>query len=278
MTAGTGMPKRPDGRAGAPERPAAGTSASERPAEDAGTPGRIRPLVKICGIREESTIAAMSGLPVDYVGFVFASSRRQVTPERAAQLREAAARTPMAGGAAPRTVGVFVNPTMEELAATLAAVALDVVQLHGDETPAFCREVGRTFGVEVWRALSADDEPAAAAPGGDVPPPPQAAAPEGPSGPARLEAYHGAVAAVLLDTAGGGTGRTFRWELLPSYLDEARRLGLKLFVAGGLSPDNVGGLLARYAPDGVDVSSGVETGGAKDVAKIAAFAERVKQG
>ncbi|MBB6735745.1 phosphoribosylanthranilate isomerase [Cohnella sp. CBP 2801] len=223
-----------------------------------------RPLVKICGIREEATVADMNGLPVHYVGFVFAKSRRQVTAEQAARLREAVGRSAMAGGAAPLTVGVFVNPTMEELADAVAAAKLDVVQLHGDETPDFCREVGSRFGVEVWRALSVDEEEAEES--GTV------------RGPGRLEAYKGAVSAVLLDTAGGGTGRTFRWERIPSYLERAHRLGFKLFVAGGLNPENVDELLSRYEPDGVDISSGVETDGVKDIGKIAAFAERVKRG
>jgi phosphoribosylanthranilate isomerase len=226
-----------------------------------------RPLVKICGIREERTLEGMNGLPVDYVGFVFAKSKRQVTPSRAAALLETASRTPMAGGRPPRAVGVFVDPTMEELADTLRTVRLDVVQLHGRETPAFCREAAARFGVEIWRALPAEGSEADEA----------SPSAEEEAGAARLQAYRGAVSAVLIDTAGGGTGKTFRWDLIPAYQEEARKLGLKLFVAGGLSPDNVGELLARYAPDGVDISSGVETEGVKDNAKIAAFAERVKQ-
>jgi phosphoribosylanthranilate isomerase len=217
-----------------------------------------RPLVKICGLREEATVLGMAGRPVDYVGFVFAPSKRRVTPEQAARLQAAALRTPMRSGRPPRTVGVFVDPAPEELERTLAEVRLDVVQLHGRETPEMCREYARRFGVEVWRALAAEAED-----GG------------GWTGPDRLAEYQGAVSTVLIDTAGGGTGRTFRWELIPAYMDAARRNGLRLFVAGGLSPDNVGDLLASYTPDGLDVSSGVETDGVKDNAKIAAFAERV---
>lgn len=240
-------------------------------------------LVKICGIKEENTLLGMDGLPVDYVGFVFAKSKRQVSPEQAAALLEAASRTAMAGTRPPMAVGVFVNPTIDELATVLRAVKLDVVQLHGDESPEFCREAGRRFGVEVWRALPAEaeeDEPSlpggAGMTGADV----TGAGASGQSeatGPARLRAYAGAVSAVLIDTAGGGTGKTFRWDVIPSYQEQAAKLGLKLFVAGGLSPDNVEDLLSQYAPDGVDISSGVETDGVKDNAKIAAFAERVKR-
>ncbi|MBB6674131.1 phosphoribosylanthranilate isomerase [Cohnella nanjingensis] len=222
------------------------------------------PLVKICGIQEEATLQGMNGLPVDYIGFVFAKSRRQVSPERAAQLLAFARRTNMAGGMPPRTVGVFVNPTLETLADTLSRVPLDVIQLHGEETPAFAREVGERFGAEVWRALPVQ-EPDEASASGDA------------GGPARLADYRGAASAVLLDTAGGGTGRAFRWDRIPVYRKAAEALGLKLFVAGGLHPGNVRELIDDYAPHGVDISSGVETDGAKDNAKIAAFTERVKR-
>ena len=218
--------------------------------------------VKICGIQEEATLQGMHGLPVDYIGFMFAErSRRRVTPEHAGKLREYVREMRMEGGRPLRTVGVFVNPTLELLAETLAAVPLDVVQLHGEETPAFAREVGEKFGVEVWRALPAteasDDDTSA--------------------GPARLAAYAGAVSTILLDTAGGGTGKTFRWDVIPAYQEEAAKHGLRLFIAGGLNPDNVGELIAGYRPNGVDLSSGVETNGVKDIGKIATFAERVKR-
>ncbi|MFB9275268.1 phosphoribosylanthranilate isomerase [Cohnella cellulosilytica] len=215
------------------------------------------PLVKICGIKEETTLRGMAGLRVDYIGFVFAKSRRQVTPERAAQLREASRSVAMAGGQPPLTVGVFVNPTLEQLEQTLAVVPLDAVQLHGDETPEFAREVRERLNVDVWRALPVQDEDDPSA------------------GAAHLETYAGAVSTVLLDTAGGGTGRTFRWDVIPAYRRAAASSGLRLFVAGGLSPDNADELVAAYRPDGVDISSGVETDGAKDNGKIAAFVERV---
>jgi phosphoribosylanthranilate isomerase len=216
--------------------------------------------VKICGIREESTIREMAGLPVDYIGFVFAPSKRQVSPDQAALLCAAASATGMKDGKPPLTVGVFVNPDLQELEEVLAQVPLDVVQLHGGESPAFCREVGERFGVQVWRALAVEEEGVSGT---------------GTTGSERLAAYVGAVSAVLLDTAGGGTGRPFRWDLIPSYREAARKHGLQLFAAGGLTPENVGELLAGYAPDGVDISSGVETGGVKDITKITAFAERV---
>ncbi|RKP57046.1 phosphoribosylanthranilate isomerase [Cohnella endophytica] len=217
--------------------------------------------VKICGIKEEATLRGMNGLPVDYIGFVFAKSRRQLTPEQAGKLHEVASQVPMAGGKPPLTVGVFVNPTMEQLEETLASVPLNVVQLHGEETPAFSREIGERFNVEVWRALPITEQADADS--------------RGAGGAERLAEYKGAVSTILLDTAGGGTGKTFRWDVIPAYQAAAQAHGLRLFVAGGLTPDNADDLIRSYRPDGVDISSGVETDGTKDNDKIAAFAERV---
>ena len=218
--------------------------------------------VKICGIRNVETIRELARLPVDYAGLVFAPSKRQVTPEKAAQLAAAFAEarpvTPT------RLVGVFVNPTLRELEETLSIEPLDVVQLHGSETPEFCRLVRDEFGVGVFKALAVPEHADDAGASIDMP-----------------DEYAGIADAILLDTydpqASGGTGRTFRWPVIPAYREWAERSGVRLFVAGGLTPDNVGELIAEYRPHGVDVSSGVETNGIKDIAKITAFVERVKQ-
>jgi phosphoribosylanthranilate isomerase len=217
--------------------------------------------VKICGIKEEATLLGMSGLPVDFIGFVFAKSRRQVTPEQAGKLHAVSQTLPMAFGKSPQTAGVFVNPTMEQLAKVLSEVPLDVVQLHGEESPGFCKEVHDRFMVEIWKALPAIEETDSI---------------ETKSGVERLEAYAGAASTILLDTAGGGTGKAFRWDVIPSYQEAASKLGLRLFVAGGLTPDNADELMRFYQPEGVDISSGVETDGVKDLRKITAFAERVR--
>lgn len=221
---------------------------------------RWLPAVKICGIRSVETLRAMRTLPVDYVGFVFAKSKRQVTPEEAGQmiafLRECD--SGLACGLF-RTVGVFVDPDPEMLAKTLRQAPLDVVQLHGRETAEFCRWVRKTFGVEVWKSVSV------------------AASGDRDQTSVDLDAYRDAVAAILLDTAGGGTGQTFDWRSIPAYADWCRKHGIRLFVAGGLHPGNVGELFAGYRPDGVDVSSGVETEGVKDPEKIIRFVERVKR-
>jgi phosphoribosylanthranilate isomerase len=219
-------------------------------------------LVKICGIKSEDTVRELARLPVDYIGFVFAPSKRQVTPAEAAQLAAAFVETEPV--IQTQLVGVFVNPTFQELEETLSVVPLNVVQLHGSETPEYCRLVRDELGVKVFKALSVPEHAEETGVSINMP-----------------DTYAGVADAILLDTydpqASGGTGRTFRWSVIPSYRAWAERAGVKLLVAGGLTADNVGELIAEYRPHGVDVSSGVETNGVKDVAKITAFVERVKQ-
>ncbi len=96
----------------------------------------------------------------------------------------------------------------------------------------------------------------------------------------QLDPFRHSIDAVLLDThdplTGGGSGKAFAWNRIPSYLNWSRKNGLQLFVAGGLHDGNVDVLVRDYLPDGVDVSSGVETEGKKDIEKIRRFVERVK--
>lgn len=225
--------------------------------------GMAETLVKICGLQDVEVLKCMLHLPLDYIGFVFAPSRRRVTLERASEL---IAELPQwKTSEKPKAAGVFVNPELDELSELLSVVSLDVIQLHGQESPAFCQKVQQAFPhVQVWKALSVADKECDDA-----------------DNKYTLEQYAGFVDAVLLDTydpqQSGGSGRTFAWERLPDYQEIALRNGLPLFVAGGLHPNNVGELLDTYAPYGVDVSSGVESEGVKDIIKMTAFVERVKQ-
>lgn len=221
--------------------------------------------VKICGLQSVEVLKSILNLPIDHVGLVFAKSKRQITPERAgdmiAFLKSEAAR----GTQVPMTVGVFVNPTEADLTSALAAAPLDVVQLHGQESPAFCKQVREQFQVQVFKAVSISKT--------------EASVPTAEAVAKQLDPYRGTVDGILLDTHdpvyGGGSGTTFAWDCIPVYQEWARKTGVKLLVAGGLQPDNVQRLITDYTPDGVDVSSGVETDGVKDIAKITAFVERV---
>ncbi|WP_458127288.1 phosphoribosylanthranilate isomerase [Paenibacillus sp. Z3-2] len=207
----------------------------------------------------------MINLPVDYIGVIFAKSRRRIEPQLAAALR-----TVLFEWSAydrPKLAGVFVNPTLEELEHIMEVVQLDVIQLHGQETAKFCQQVKQRWNAEVFKAISfSKDETGPEADDTAI---------------TALDVYDKFVDAILLDTYdpqyGGGSGKTFAWERIPAYAEWAKSHGIGMFVAGGLQPDNVQQLIQTYAPFGVDVSSGVETEGVKDIAKITAFVERVKQ-
>ncbi|MDR6549480.1 phosphoribosylanthranilate isomerase [Paenibacillus qinlingensis] len=223
------------------------------------------PTVKICGLQSVEVLKSIVHLPIAHIGIVFAPSKRQVTPEKAAELIAYLKTEEANGQIVPRTAGVFVNPTKEQLIEILAVAPLDIVQLHSQETPSFCGWVREHFGVSVFKSISiskAEDR---------IPSSAEVAA--------QLDPYIGNVDAILLDTFdpvyGGGSGKTFAWDCIPVYQAWARAAGVQLLVAGGLRHDNVDQLVLAYAPDGVDVSSSVETDGVKDIAKITAFVERV---
>lgn len=223
------------------------------------------PTVKICGLQSVEVLKSIVHLPIAHIGFVFAPSKRQVTPEKAAELISYLKSEEANGGSVPLTVGVFVNPSKEQLTNILAVAPLDIVQLHSQETPDFCQWVREYFQVKVFKSISISKSENKVPNLEDVA--------------AQLDPYIGTVDAVLLDTFdpiyGGGSGTTFAWDCIPVYQEWASSAGIGLLVAGGLRPDNVDQLVTAYHPDGVDVSSGVETEGVKDIAKITAFMERV---
>ncbi|RJE90051.1 phosphoribosylanthranilate isomerase [Paenibacillus sp. 1011MAR3C5] len=222
--------------------------------------------VKICGLRDEATIQAMDGLSIDEIGLLFAPSKRQVSKEEASKLIEAIHGIRNDRKARPHAVGVFVNTSIEELANILAVAPLDVVQLHGQESPSYCAELRERFpGTAIWRVISIRPEAASASGGKMV------------DADERLAPYAGVVDAILIDAPGGGTGHPFNWDVIEAYKQSAGLLGLPLYVAGGLHVDNVQELLYKHSPDGVDVSSGVETDGRKDIEKIRSFVRRVRE-
>jgi phosphoribosylanthranilate isomerase len=213
--------------------------------------------VKICGLQSVEVLKSLQPFTPDYVGFVFAPSRRQVTAEQAAMMLECLPEK-------VQSVGVFVNPSLEELAKLLSVAELDVIQLHGQENPEFCQWVKGEFPAQkVWKALPASPETGSEKDAMQL-----------------LRPYAPWVDVFLIDTydpsAEGGTGVTFPWERIPWYQSACNELNIPLFIAGGLNPDNVSELMDGYAPYGVDVSSGVETDRVKDPVKMGRFIERVR--
>ena len=198
--------------------------------------------VKICGLKEVLHVQAAVDAGADAIGFVFAPSKRLVS---IAQAHELAKHVPPG----VLKIGVFVNPTSEELRAAVEGVPLDYVQYHGEETPDFITEQG----YPAIKALSVRSEK-------DV-----------------KAAAQYAVDYYLFDAPGtdfkGGSGHTFDWTLL----EDAGIPKEKLILAGGLKQENIVEALAFVTPFMIDVSSGVETDGVKDIEKIKGFLQAVKK-
>jgi phosphoribosylanthranilate isomerase len=209
---------------------------------------RSRVAVKICGITSVEDARMAAGAGADAIGLVlWPGSPRTVDLQAARAIAEAL--PPLV-----HRVGVFVNPTHAEVERAVEAVGLDVVQLHGDEPPEFCRDMPRRVlkAVRVGRGFRPED----------------------------ALRYEGFASGLLLDTrcdeAGappGGTGRAFDWTLARAVRERAAYLVL----AGGLTPETVARAVAEVGPDAVDVSSGVEGApGRKDPVRVRAFVRAVR--
>lgn len=206
------------------------------------------PIIKICGLStvEHASVSAAHG--ADLLGFVFAPSRRQVRAEAVRAIREALDREP---NRRPPFVGVFVNPTPNELAETVEMAGIDFVQLSGDEEPTVAHE----FAVPYIRAVRIGERSNAANVLRDadrwmsLPKPPEW---------------------LLVDAAVpgsfGGSGQRANWEVAKELAERYPTL-----LAGGLNPDNVAAGLIETASAGVDVSSGVEEHGVKSADRIVRF-------
>lgn len=211
-----------------------------------------RTRIKLCGFRRETDVTALGGLDVDAVGFILVPGRtRTVAPEQARRLCQALP-------ADVQAVGVMINPSIQEVKSLLETVPLDAIQLHGEESPAFCRTLKKESQLTVIKVFHMEAAGTAPSP----------------------EAYAPWIDVALLDSSvggvRGGSGTRFAWEEVPAMQDRFRPLGVPVWVAGGVDGDNVTDLL-HYAPDGIDVSSGIETAGYKDPVLMRRLVERVRQ-
>ena len=220
-------------------------------------PTYYTPKVKMCGISKVETIPAVVEAKPDYMGLVFAPSKRQVTVDQAKILVEELHReyakkygsdTEHDKNDTIKTVGVFVNETVDNLVTIANEANLDAVQLHGDEDEAFIQSLKERTNVEVWKAVQIRSA-------------------------ADVEKWIDSSADMLLFDAyhkdeRGGTGEVFDW----SSLDAFER---PFMLAGGLDSTNVARAIRTVRPYGIDISSGIETNGVKDDEKIKAFTKIV---
>ncbi|MEH7451061.1 MULTISPECIES: phosphoribosylanthranilate isomerase [Bacillaceae] len=197
--------------------------------------------VKICGITDLKTAKCAINAGADAIGFVFAESKRQIEISEAKKIIELLPDSVL-------KIGVFVNETKETLESIYEEVGLTHLQLHGDETPEFCRSLS----FPVIKALRVQSEK-------DV---------------EKIAEYD--CDYILVDSPSGkyrgGNGTTFNWDLVKSKKID------NLILAGGLTIENVIPASSVVKPIMVDVSSGVETNGKKDEEKIKSFIKKVKLG
>ena len=189
--------------------------------------------VKICGLSTAEAVETAVLAGADYIGFVFAKSKRQVSLEQAHELaRLVTGKT--------KIVGVFVSPSLEDLEQAIAQVPLDIVQIHGNFDEALIPKIS----VPVIRAIQLSDGETQVSSQADY---------------------------LLFDAPVAGSGQTFDWDLLKD-----QKIQQDFFIAGGLTVDNVHQARETFQPYALDVSSGVETDGHKDIEKIKAFIEGAK--
>ena len=196
--------------------------------------------VKICGLTRLCDVDAMNIAKPDYAGFIFAHSRRKVTPSQAMELR-----SKLVNSITP--VGVFVDETIESILPLVQNDVVKMVQLHGMESEEYIAKLRKLTAVPIIKAISVLQA-------GDV---------------QKWEST--AADYLLLDSKGGGTGQAFDWSLIGTTAKP-------YFLAGGLDLSNIADAINQTTPFAVDVSSGVETDGLKDPVKIKEFVRRVRYG
>ncbi|AKL93954.1 N-(5'-phosphoribosyl)anthranilate isomerase TrpF [Clostridium aceticum] len=196
--------------------------------------------VKICGLTKKEDISYVNQLRPDYVGFVFAESKRKITKEKAKSLIQGLEKQ-------IKTVGVFVNAPIKEVKEIAAYCDLDILQLHGEEDQAYIN----AFSQKVWKSFRIKN----------------------PDDLSQLQQYD--TEGYLLDTyvegEYGGTGKTLDWTGI-APLPQKR----PIILAGGLTSENVEEAVKTLRPYAVDVSSGVERDGYKDYRKIEKFIRTVR--
>lgn len=205
--------------------------------------------VKICGLSRLEDIDFVNEAKPDFIGFVFAASRRQVTFQQATCLREK-----LTEGIA--VVGVFVREAVENVVGLLRDGVIDIAQLHGGETESYLAQLREQTMQPLIQAVRVEDE-------------------------SSLETAQKSLADFLLfDHQGGGTGKAFDWAYLRQFQKRWRQTGQKwkpFFLAGGMDAEKVD-MAREFQPFAIDLSSGVETDGRKDFQKILQVVRRVRHG
>ena len=222
------------------------------------TEQNYQPKVKFCGITQLDTLPVLLETRPDYVGFIFAPSKRQVTVEQAQSITKSLqdGLNTTSGAQCSSCVGVFVNEDISKVVNTVKQVPLDVVQLHGDETIAYIETLRNQLqeqqleSVEIWKAIQVRGKE-------DM-----------------LPWEHAPIDGLVVDAYSkeerGGTGKTMDWSLLEG-------VQIPYYLAGGIGLHNVARAIRRLQPYGLDMSSSLEINGRKDAKKMSTMSQLIKQ-
>ncbi|MCW1837672.1 phosphoribosylanthranilate isomerase [Bacillus xiamenensis] len=212
---------------------------------------RMKPYLKYCGAVSQEDVACISQSHADAIGFILAPSKREVHPD---QIKHWLSQV----NCTKDIVGVFVNEKIQRVCDIANDLPLDIVQLHGDETPEDAMEIKQQTGAAVWKVFHHE--------------------PHLNDTLKNMTTFAPFVDGFLIDSKvkgmRGGSGTAFAWEAVPSYVQHAKQLGKTCVIAGGVTPETITDLLA-YGPDAIDLSSGIEENGKKSTTKIKALEERM---
>ncbi|TVP84639.1 MAG: bifunctional phosphoribosylanthranilate isomerase/tryptophan synthase subunit beta [Alkalicoccus sp.] len=208
-------------------------------------------LIKFCGTRSEEDYKAALRSKADFIGFIFADSKRKVSASQVKSWK-----TSNAPGS-KKLIGVFVNESPEIIKKTALQAGIDSIQLHGSETPDEVKNLKEETSLTIFKTIHHSSEALE-----------------------QMRLFEGFVDGYVIDTktpAGwGGTGTSFDWEAVPAYTKEAAEQNVFCLIAGGITPDNIKDLLA-FEPHGIDVSSGIETDERNDERKMMIMSEAAKK-
>lgn len=206
-------------------------------------------LLKYCGHRSLADLQKGASSQADYLGLIFAESKRKVEAHQVKEWLEAV----LLHG--KKLVGVFVNETTERICEVTRLVPLSVIQCHGNESVEQVAKIKEATGLPVWKAIHHGEDALT-----------------------KMKQYAHVADGYVVDSrvrgAWGGTGVSFDWAAVPFYLEEAERQSVPCFIAGGITPENVEQLLS-YCPHGLDISSGIEENGEKSIEKMIEIEKKV---
>lgn len=211
---------------------------------------RMQLIRKFCGNQSLEDLKLTASSNADYIGFIFAPSKRKVAAEKVGKWIQCVELKNK------RLVGIFVHATLSEIENVLLNVPLSIIQCHGNETVEDIMKIKHYTHLKIWKAIHHGD--------GAID---------------KMKQFAGIVDGFIIDTkmnnVWGGSGVAFDWSYIPSYMQEARRQGVICLIAGGVNVDNIETLL-NYDIDGIDLASGIEINGNKDIERIRIIEKWVK--